>query len=55
SHASILESDITLCSDVFDFVLTFAGISTIDSIVIPALHHFIENVYVFDMQIWDMM
>ncbi|KAG2108261.1 uncharacterized protein F5147DRAFT_773845 [Suillus discolor] len=41
--------------DVFDFVLTFAGVSTIDSIVVPALNRFIENVYVFDMHIWDAM
>ncbi|KAG1830500.1 hypothetical protein DFJ58DRAFT_671594, partial [Suillus subalutaceus] len=55
SHASSLRSDITYCRDVFDFVLTFAGVSTIDSIVVPALNRFIENVYVFDMQIWDAM
>ncbi|KAG1724836.1 hypothetical protein EDD22DRAFT_789835, partial [Suillus occidentalis] len=39
--------------DVFDFVLTFAGVSTLDSVVVPALNRFIENVYVFDMQIWQ--
>lgn len=49
----MFQSDVTQCSDLFDFVLTFAGISTIDTIVVPALNRFIENVYVFDMAIWD--
>ncbi|KAG1719708.1 uncharacterized protein EDB91DRAFT_1065368, partial [Suillus paluster] len=39
--------------DLFDFVLTFAGVSTLDSVVVPALNRFIENVYVYDMKIWD--
>ncbi|KAG2045547.1 hypothetical protein BDR06DRAFT_900559 [Suillus hirtellus] len=39
--------------DLFDFVLTFAGVSTMDSVVVPALNRFIENVYVYDMKIWD--
>ncbi|KAG2063551.1 hypothetical protein BDR04DRAFT_1037639 [Suillus decipiens] len=39
--------------DIFDFILTFAGVSTIDTIVVPALNRFIENVYIFDMEIWD--
>ncbi|KAG2057311.1 hypothetical protein BDR06DRAFT_878201 [Suillus hirtellus] len=43
------------CSEIFDFVLTFAGISTIDTIVVPALNRFIENVYIYDMEIWDAM
>lgn len=40
-------------SDIFDFVLTFAGVSTLDQVVVPALNRFIENVYVYDLKIWD--
>jgi hypothetical protein len=45
------EADLNI-SDVFDFVLTFAGVSTLDSVVVPALNRFIENIYVYDMTIW---
>ncbi|KAG1843316.1 hypothetical protein DFJ58DRAFT_665394, partial [Suillus subalutaceus] len=40
-------------SDIFDFILTFAGVSTMDSVVVPALNRFIENVYIYDMKFWD--
>ncbi|KAG2088850.1 uncharacterized protein F5147DRAFT_587452 [Suillus discolor] len=39
--------------DIFDFVLAFAGVSTMDVVVVPALNRFIENVYIYDMKIWD--
>ncbi|KAG0695432.1 hypothetical protein DFH29DRAFT_773280, partial [Suillus ampliporus] len=39
--------------DIFDFVLTFVGASTIDLVIVPALNQFIENVYIYDMRIWD--
>ncbi|KAG1886467.1 hypothetical protein F4604DRAFT_1571705, partial [Suillus subluteus] len=39
--------------DIFDFVLTFAGVSTMDPVVVPALNRFIENVYIYDLKIWD--
>lgn len=48
-----LQSNATFIRDIFDFVLTFAGVSTIDSIVVPALNRFVENVYVYDMKIWE--
>ena len=37
----------------FDFVFTFAGVSTLHTVVAPALNRFIENVYVYDMKVWD--
>ncbi|KAG1808898.1 uncharacterized protein BJ212DRAFT_1484752 [Suillus subaureus] len=40
-------------NDIFDFVLTFAGIYIMDTIIAPALTWFIENVYIYDMKIWD--
>ncbi|KAG2107604.1 hypothetical protein DEU56DRAFT_750174, partial [Suillus clintonianus] len=40
-------------NDIFDFVLTFAGVYTMDTIVAPALTRFVENVYIYDMKIWD--
>ncbi|KAG1816609.1 hypothetical protein EV424DRAFT_1324833 [Suillus variegatus] len=39
--------------DIFDFVLAFAGVSTMDAVVVPALNRFIENIYVYDMKIWQ--
>ncbi|KAG1879693.1 hypothetical protein C8R48DRAFT_589568, partial [Suillus tomentosus] len=39
--------------DIFDFVLAFAGVSTMDAVVVPALNRFVENVYVYDMKMWD--
>ncbi|KAG2741702.1 hypothetical protein P692DRAFT_20840352 [Suillus brevipes Sb2] len=39
--------------DIFDFVLAFAGVYTLDTIVVPALTRFVENVYVYDMKIWE--
>lgn len=39
--------------NIFDFVFTFAGVYTVDSLVVPALSRFVENVYVYDMEIWD--
>jgi hypothetical protein len=39
--------------NVFDFVFTFAGVYTVDSLVVPALSRFVENVYVYDIGIWD--
>ncbi|KAG2116858.1 hypothetical protein BD769DRAFT_1390945 [Suillus cothurnatus] len=41
--------------DVFYFILTFAGMSTIDIIVVSALNHFIKNVYIFNIEIWNVM
>jgi hypothetical protein len=38
--------------DIFDFVFAFAGVSTVDSIVVPALSRFVENVFVYDMGLW---
>ncbi|KAG1761766.1 hypothetical protein EV702DRAFT_1206974, partial [Suillus placidus] len=38
--------------DIFDFVFCFAGVSTVDSIVVPALSRFVENVFVYDMGLW---
>ncbi|KAG2128359.1 uncharacterized protein EDB93DRAFT_1096033 [Suillus bovinus] len=38
--------------DIFDFVLSFAGVSTIDTLVVPAINRFIENVFVYDMKFW---
>lgn len=40
-------------SDIFDFVLAFAGVSTLQMLVLPAIVRFIENVYVYDMKLWD--
>jgi hypothetical protein len=42
-----------IISDIFDFVLTFAGVYTMDTIVVPALSRFVENVYVYDMKLWE--
>jgi len=39
--------------DVFDFVFTFAGVSTLPSLVVPALTRFVENVFIYDMRIWE--
>ncbi|KAG2036334.1 hypothetical protein BDR03DRAFT_983107 [Suillus americanus] len=39
--------------DIFDFVLTFAGISTMDLVMVPVLNQFIKNVYIYDMKFWD--
>ncbi|KAG2046771.1 hypothetical protein BDR06DRAFT_898602, partial [Suillus hirtellus] len=39
-------------SDIFDFVLSFAGVSTIDTLVVPAINRFVENVFVYDMKFW---
>ncbi|KAG1717420.1 hypothetical protein EDB19DRAFT_1653683, partial [Suillus lakei] len=49
--AELLKSLVQL--DIFDFVLTFAGVYTMDTIVVPALTRFVENVYVYDMKIWE--
>ncbi|KAG1720421.1 uncharacterized protein EDB91DRAFT_1064873 [Suillus paluster] len=38
--------------DIFDFVLSFAGVYTVDSLVVPALGRFVENVYIYDMDPW---
>ncbi|KAG2337135.1 hypothetical protein BDR05DRAFT_895685, partial [Suillus weaverae] len=38
--------------NIFDFVFCFAGVSTVGSLVVPALSRFIENVFVYDMGIW---
>jgi hypothetical protein len=46
---------IHLHRDVFYFILTFAGMSTIDIIVVPALNRFIKNVYIFNIEIWNAM
>jgi hypothetical protein len=47
-----LNTDSIVVSDVFDFILTFAGVSTLDSVIVPALSRFVENVYVYDMKFW---
>ncbi|OJA20362.1 hypothetical protein AZE42_07311 [Rhizopogon vesiculosus] len=39
--------------DIFDFVLVPAGVSTMDTTVVPAINRFLENVFVYDMKIWD--
>ncbi|KAG2354160.1 hypothetical protein BDR07DRAFT_1306932, partial [Suillus spraguei] len=39
--------------NVFDFVLVFSGVSTIDNLVIHALSCFIENVFMYHMKPWD--
>jgi hypothetical protein len=39
--------------NIFDFVFSFAGVSTIDLIVVPALNRFIENVFVYNMNPWN--
>jgi hypothetical protein len=39
--------------NIFDFVFSFAGVSTIDLIVVPALDRFVENVFVYNMNVWD--
>lgn len=54
-NKSIVPYDIWPCSDIFDFVLTFADIPTIDTIVVPVLNHFIENIYIYNIEIWDVM
>ncbi|KAG1790116.1 uncharacterized protein HD556DRAFT_1242910, partial [Suillus plorans] len=38
--------------DIFDFVFSFAGVSTVDPLVVPALSRFVENVFVYDMGLW---
>jgi hypothetical protein len=38
--------------DIFDFVFSFAGVFTVDSLVVPALSRFVENVFVYDMNAW---
>ncbi|KAG1760558.1 hypothetical protein EV702DRAFT_985501, partial [Suillus placidus] len=38
--------------DIFDFIFCFAGVSTVDSLVVPALSRFVENVFVYNMGIW---
>ncbi|KAG2090284.1 hypothetical protein BD769DRAFT_1679707 [Suillus cothurnatus] len=39
--------------DIFNFVLMFVGISTLDQVVVPVLNRFIKNVYVYNLKIWD--
>ncbi|KAG2090479.1 uncharacterized protein F5147DRAFT_780287 [Suillus discolor] len=39
--------------DIFDFMLAFTGISTMDAVVVPALNRSIENVYIYNIKIWD--
>ncbi|KAG1837429.1 hypothetical protein C8R48DRAFT_622843 [Suillus tomentosus] len=39
--------------NIFDFVLVFSGVSTIDNLVIHALNRFVENVFVYHMKPWD--
>lgn len=39
--------------NIFDFVLVFSGVSTIDNLVIHALNRFVENVFVYNMGPWD--
>ncbi|KAG2121473.1 hypothetical protein DEU56DRAFT_746634 [Suillus clintonianus] len=39
--------------NIFDFVFCFSGVSTIDSMVVPALSRFLENVFVYDMKPWE--
>ncbi|KAG2360973.1 hypothetical protein BDR07DRAFT_1288413, partial [Suillus spraguei] len=39
--------------NIFDFVLVFSGVSTIDNLVIHALSRFVENVFVYHMKPWD--
>jgi hypothetical protein len=34
-------------------VFSFAGVSTVDSLVVPALNRFVENVFAYDMGTWD--
>ncbi|KAG1837839.1 hypothetical protein DFJ58DRAFT_668657, partial [Suillus subalutaceus] len=38
--------------NIFDFVFSFAGVSTVDALVVPALSRFVENVFVYNMGIW---
>ncbi|KAG2335961.1 hypothetical protein BDR05DRAFT_897417 [Suillus weaverae] len=38
--------------DIFDFIFCFAGVSTVDSLVVPALNRFVENVFVYNLGIW---
>jgi hypothetical protein len=52
-YLTLLLSHTQAISDIFDFVLTFSGVSTMDPVVVPALNRFIENVYVYDLQIWN--
>ncbi|KAG1766498.1 hypothetical protein EV702DRAFT_1050665 [Suillus placidus] len=53
--AKWLKRLIKLCMDIFDFVLPFAGVYTLDTIIVPALSQFVENVYVYNMKIWDVL
>lgn len=39
--------------DIFDFVFCFAGVSTVDALVVPSLSRFVENVFVYDMNPWE--
>ncbi|KAG1813017.1 hypothetical protein EV424DRAFT_1326755, partial [Suillus variegatus] len=39
--------------NIFDFILVFSGVSTIDNLVIHALNRFVENIFVYHMQPWD--
>jgi hypothetical protein len=39
--------------NIFDFVFSFAGVSTVDLIIVPALNRFVENVFVYNMTPWD--
>lgn len=45
-----LLNHVLLFRSIFDFVLAFGGCSTVDSIVVPALVRFVENVYVYCME-----
>ncbi|KAG2133434.1 hypothetical protein BD769DRAFT_1323306, partial [Suillus cothurnatus] len=38
---------------IFNFVLMFVGISTLDQVVVPVLNRFIKNVYIYNLKIWD--
>ncbi|KAG0693081.1 hypothetical protein DFH29DRAFT_816752 [Suillus ampliporus] len=40
-------------SNTFDFFLTFVGIYTMNTIIVPALNRVAENIYVYNMKIWD--
>ncbi|KAG1794970.1 uncharacterized protein BJ212DRAFT_1291627, partial [Suillus subaureus] len=35
-----------------DFVFCFAGVTTINALIISALNCFVENVFMYDMGIW---
>ncbi|KAG1804132.1 uncharacterized protein BJ212DRAFT_1304431 [Suillus subaureus] len=41
--------------NIFDFVFCFAGVMTINALIISTLNCFIENVFMYDMGIWAVL